>query len=226
MAEAKKDSNSSVEGKKKLEKIVFVEGDSVDDMIEMEEAGHEIDFDVDRFPELGDEVKRLSKATRTKYFVARNLWLQSQKSKGRSAKSREIAERIEILGSMDMGARSIRKKAEKWLDKGMKLTYQPPEAVDYMKERHGYKEVKGPDGTYTIKGKDGKVEDVAMQIPVEKYKKHIDGVSKLSRRGLDENFEGTKEEAARTLYRKGEKVTMIRNMDSEDGTPVNTWPED
>lgn len=226
MADKKDVSNSSVEEKKKTERIVFVEGDSVDDIVEMEEAGHEIDFDLERFPELGEDVRKLSKATRTKYFVARNLWLQSQKGKGRSAKSREIAERIEILGSMDMGARALRKKPEQWLDKGMKLTYQPPEAVDYMKERHGYKEVKGPDGTYTIKGKDGKVEDVAMQIPIEKYKKHIDGVSKLSRRGLDENFEGTKEEAAKTLYRKGERVTLIRNMDSDDGTPVNTWPEE
>lgn len=216
----KKVSNSSVEGKKKPERMVFIAGDSVDTMIEMDKDGMIVDFDVDQFPDLGDDVKKLSKDARTRYFVARSLHLQAQKGKSRDRKSREIAERIEILDSMDFGARAKLKEAEKYVEKGMHLAYKDPSEVDYAKERHGYKPVKGKDGTtYAIKGKEGKDELVAMQIPEEKYQKHLKAVGRLSRGSLSDNFEGAKDEAARAIHRPGERVIVRDYGDNE-------WPED
>jgi len=197
--------NSSV-GKKDNNEVIFFNGDdSADTVREMDDAGKQINFDIENFLELPDDVARgLGHDNKERYFVARTLAKQHKEGNA-DPKSKEIKKRFKILGSMDMTAKSKFDGAKPFVAKGNHLAFKLPQEVDFAKEQ-GYKEVKGKDGTYVVKRGD-KDEAVAMQIPDPAYKEHLQGVSQLSRRGLSKTFDEAKE-SAKAISRHGERVIV------------------
>jgi hypothetical protein len=177
---------------------------SIDAVIEWDKEGKTLDFSIESFLRLPEEViDTMSRANAIQYHVART-WAEREEE-ARKSRPPEGGPRIEVLGAVDPFESKMRDKISAF--EGQKEWHYAairPDEVPGFKER-GYQVVPEDDpvkthgavqsgGSRVLKWRDGKDDLVWMRVKEDLYRQHIHAISRKSReksRQIKEDFADT-----------------------------------